>query len=610
MNSNRIVLAAGAAVLLAAALLLLLLPPWDDVAPADDPVAGTLRWRSGHAQRHRIALDCTVTFGGDAAAHGPPVQQVVHGELAVQTLTVAADAVVLGLRLDPLEVRTNGQRSADDERLLGTPFRLRLRPDGAMLGAEFPAGVPATHAALLEELVRTFQVTVQAGSQWTSRETHATGRYRADYRRDGAERLLRSKRGYEAGPADEPTRAIAVPSSTAEITFGPDADWLAGMRIDETLATRDSSGLAFRSHTRAELQILPARAVEAAVADQFDFVASAPSPAGTAEAIARQAEVTPDELAAAIAALLGELDRASEGRTTWVHRLRDLLRADDRAAALLLAALHAGTFAERTRADVFLALELGGTDVAQQALAEVAAAGAWSKVDRLRAVIALGGVERPSAATLDALWQATQRRQDATGQELADTALLALGALGSSLPHDATYTNLCDGLRAIAYGGADVGERSCALAAIANTGDAALARDVQPLLDAQEPAVRRAAAKAYGTLLPSAAAAEFAARLGRERASTVRAAMAASLRSLPSPEPSVLAAVRTQLLQEVDASARLDLARCLGRHLDDPTCEAALRAVLARETLPQLRREIGEMLARLDTARAHTARQR
>ena len=52
------------------------------------------------------------------------------------------------------------------------------------------------------------QVTVQAGSQWTSRETHATGRYRADYERNGAERLRRSKRGYEAGPADDPTRAI------------------------------------------------------------------------------------------------------------------------------------------------------------------------------------------------------------------------------------------------------------------------------------------------------------------------------------------------------------------------------------------------------------------
>ena len=609
MNSNRIVLAAGAAVLLAAALLLLL-PPWDAVAPACDPVAGTLRWRAGHAQRHRLAIDCTVTFGGDAASHGPPVQQVVRGELAVQTLIVATDAVVLGLRLDPLEVRTNDQRSADDERLLGTPFRLRLRPDGAMLGAEFPAGVPATHAALLEELVRTFQVTVQATSQWTSRETHATGRYRADYERNGAERLRRSKRGYEAGPADDPTRAIEVHGSTAEVTFGPDADWLAGMRIDETLATRDISGLAFRTHTRAELQLLPARAMQAAVADHFDFVASTPLPSGAAEAIARQASVTPDELAAAIAAMLGELDRASEGRTTWVHRLRDLLRADDRAAALLLAALRAGTFADRTRADVFLALELGGTDVAQQALAEVAAANAWTTVDRLRAVIALGGIERPSAATLDALWQATQRRQDATGQELADTALLALGALGSSLPRDATYTNLCDGLRAIAYGGADVGERSCALAAIANTGDAALATDVQPLLDAAEPAVRRAAAKAYGTLVPAAAATEFAARLGRERASPVRAAMAASLRNLPSPEPAVLAAVRTQLLQEVDANARLDLARCLGCHLDDPACEAALRAVFARETLPQLRREIGEMLARLDTTRAVAARRR
>lgn len=605
MNANRIVLVVAAVALLAAALLLL---PLGSVAPADDAGGGVLRWRQGHVQRHRLAIDCTVQFGGDAASHGPPVQQVVRGELSVQTLAVAADGVVLGLWLDPLEVRTNDQRSPDDERRLGTPFRLRLRPDGAMLGAEFPAGMPAEHAALLEELVRTFQVTVQSGAQWTSRETHATGRYRADYRRDGGERVRRTKVAYEAGPADEPTRGIDVLGSTAEITFADDADWLASLRLDETLATRDASGLAFRSHTRAELVLLPPAPATTQRSARFEFVASAPLPQGTSEAIARQADVTQDELAAAIAAILGELDRASEGRTTWVHRLRDLLRADDRTAALLLAALHDGTFAERTRADVFLAFELGGTAVAQQALVQVTTANGWSTTDRLRAVIALGGVERPTAATLDALWQATQRRMDANGQELADTALLALGALGSSLPRDATYTNLCDSLRALAYGGADVGERSCALAAIANTGDATLAPDVQPLLDASEPAVRRAAAKAYGALVPTAAATEFGPRLGSERASTVRAAMAASLRRTPSLEPAVLTAIRTQVVQEVDASARLDLARCLGRHLDDPGNEAALRDVFARETLPQLRREIGELLARLDTARADAQR--
>ena len=605
MNPNRIVLVVAGVLLLAATLLLL---PWRAVAPAIDAADGSLRWREGHSQRHRLTVDCTVQFGGDAAAHGPPVQQVLRGELAVHTLAVGADSVLLGMRLDPLEVRTNDQRSADDERLLGTPFRLRLRPDGAMLGAEFPAGVPATHAALLEELVRTFQVTVQDRERWTSRETHATGRYRADYERRAPEQLRRTKVAYEAGPVDDPARAIDVPGSTAEITFGPDADWLASMRVDETLATRDASGIAFRSHTRAELVLLPAALATAAPAARFEFVATAPRQAGGAEATVRQADVTPDELAAAIATILGELDRAREGRTTWVHRLRDLLRADDRTAALLLAALQAGSFAERTRADAFLAFELGGTEAAQQALTQVAAANAWNTADRLRAVIALGGVERPSAATLDALWQATQRRRDTNERELADTALLALGALGSSLPRDASYTNLCDGLRAIAYGGADAGERSCALAAIANTGDAAMAPDVQPLLDAAEPAVRRAAAKAYGTLVPAAAAAEFGPRLGSERASTVRAAIAASLRSMPNHEPSVLAAVRSQLGQEVDASARLDLARCLGRHLDDPANEAALRDVFARETLPQLRREFGEMLARLDTARADAAR--
>lgn len=605
MNPNRIVLVVGASLLLAAALLVV---PWSAVAPADAAGAGSLRWREGHTQRHRLVVDCTVQFGGDAASHGPPVQQVVRGELAVQTLAVTADTVLLGLQLDPLAVHTNEQRSPDDERWLGTPFRLRLRPDGAMLGTEFPDGVPADHAALLEELVRTFQVTVQDGERWTSRETHATGRYRVDYERQAPEQLRRTKVAYEAGPADDPARVIDVPHSTAEITFGPDADWLAAMRVDETLATRDASGLAFRSHTRAELVLLPVTLATAVTPARFDFVAVPPQPRGVAEAIARQADVTQDELAAAIATILGELDHARDGRTTWVHRLRDLLRADDRTAALLLAALQAGAFAERTRADAFLAFELGGTEPAQQALAQVAAANAWSTADRLRAVIALGGVERPSSATLDALWQATQQRQDPTGRELADTALLALGALGSSLPRDARYTNLCDGLRAIAYGGADAGERSCALAAIANTGDAALAPDVQPLLDAAEPAVRRAAVKAYGTLAPAAAAAEFGPRLASERASTVRAALAASLRTMPNPEPAVLAAVRTQLVQEVDASARLDLARCLGRHLDDPANEAALRTVFAHETTPQLRREIGEMLARLDTARADAAR--
>ena len=49
------------------------------------------------------------------------------------------------------------------------------------------SGIPAFKVARKGQ-VRTFQLTVMAGSQWTSRETHATGRYRADYRRDGAER--------------------------------------------------------------------------------------------------------------------------------------------------------------------------------------------------------------------------------------------------------------------------------------------------------------------------------------------------------------------------------------------------------------------------------------
>lgn len=564
--------------------------------------APTLRWREGTSQQYRLVVDSTVRTGGMAAEHAPPIHQEVRGVLEFRTLAVGPEGATVGMRLSPVELRVGGVSGTDLARALEVPFRVRFDRTGEPRRFEFARDVDARRRSLLEELVRTFQVVVRGERTWLAEETHATGRYEARYEREDAARLRRTKtRYFAAGPDGQ---SITVPAATATVQLAATADWIAGMVVDETLDARDESGVTFAVATHATLELLPAGAVAAATA--WTFPADAADDGGAAGRTSPIGDRPLGQLAADLAEILAALDAAREGRIVWIHRLRDLLRADQRLAALLLGQMRAQDFTDRTRADLFLALELGGTVEAQAALARVVADAAWQHRDRTRALIALGGVDAPTEASVSALWAAARERSSAANADLANTAMLALGTIGGRMPHgeNAAYANLRDGLLSEAFGARHDGERAIAVLSLANTGDRTLGKELTPFLDDAAPDVRRAAAKAVGKLGDDDAIVGLALRLQHEPDSAVRAALAAGLSAGPATPPEVLTMARAAVGAETDEATRLALARCLGRNLAaHPDNEQVLRTLLASDASDKVRRYVGEVLGRADAAR-------
>lgn len=561
-------------------------------------------WRAGTTQRYALVVLANVRLGGGAASHAEPVVQDLRGELLFRTLAIGPDAISVGLQLDPITLLVGGVGDPAVARALATPFRASFARDGRVLGCEFPAGVDAGHAAMLEEVLRTFQVSVQGAAAWTSDEEHASGRYLAGYVRDADGTLRRTKQRYVSAAADAPL--VQVDAAAATVHLDPDVDWIAGMEVEERLSARDA-GMAFAVHTRASLTLLPAAVAVAAAADAAAWTFAAAERGEVATALpAMRDELSAAERAAQLRAMLGELDGTQDGRVVWIHRLRDLVRLDDRVAALLLAELQQGEWSDRTRADVFLALELGATPSAQAELARVGGDGAWPHQDRLRALIALGGVPQLGESGRSALWALARDRSSAASGDVANTALLALGAGAASLAatDPAAAAALRDGLLAEAWGASEPGHRATVLLALANAGDASAAPELLPFLDDAAPAVRRAAVQAVFRI-GGCESHDLAARLPGERSGAVRAAIAEGLAAGAgaAASPVAFAIARDTVAGEVDERTRLELVRFLGRDVADPATVETLRRLLAGERSDRVRRALGEILGPLDRSR-------
>lgn len=601
MNAPARNVFAGALLLLALAVVVwFALQP--SAATAPPTATATMHWREGNSQRYRLVVGSTVRLSGVGAASAEPMEQQVRGELVFRTLAVTPAGVTVGLRLSPVELRVGGVVGEPAGRALTVPFRVRFAPDGMPMEFAFPDEVDAPHAALLEELVRTFQLAVGDEAAWVARETHATGTYEARYERTATGDLRRTKLRYLADAASEASSPdLQVLAATASVALDPGADWIGSMDVDERLVRRDPSGVAIDVATTASLVLLPtAPAAAMATVDDWSFGSAATATGGAAVPLDRlQTGRTSHDLQAELDDVVADLDAMTEGRTVAIHRLRDLLRADARAADLLLAILRERELTDRTRADLYLAFELGGTTDAQASLCRIAGDAAWSPRDRTRALIALGGVACPDDATLSALWRATQDRSSAGAADRANTAILALGSLGRTMieANRGDPATVRDGLLSAAWGAADPGERATLVTAIGNVGDRAVVPEVTPFLDDRAPEVRRAAAKTLGRLDGDAVATELAQRLGGERSSRVRAGLAAALLACATPAPAAMAAVREAVAGEPDEATRLDLARLLGRHLTtEPANRGVLQALLATETSNKVRQCIEDAL--------------
>ena len=588
----------------AAAIVLLILGWFVVFGRTGGQLAGTtagnagLSWREGSAQAYDVKLDSSFVMALPGASAGQPINVSLEAVMEFATLRVQPGAVVAGARLFPITLYINGVTDAEVNRDLARPFRVLFRPDGRPMALEFPAEISAEHRQIIENLVRMFQVTVREGDEWLVEETNASGVYEARYHRTAPRSLVKEKLRYLSGsPA---TAAVPAVNSTESIELGDGSDWVVAMSMDEAITIDEPGAPPVEIRNLASISLRRGQTVSAL--DPWRFTAAA-NPAPSAESQqAAVPDISPEEALRQIEAGVASLDTAVEGRSILIHRLRDLARVDDTLPDALLQTMQSEALTDRTRADLYLALELAGTPAAQTALASVLADTSWSPLDGMRAIVALGGVQTPTPDTLSALWDIALSGADyGDRKDLPSTAALALGSIGRTLleAEDGGYGALRTGLQAGAASAGSPHQQSAYLHALGNTGDPdpALRDDITRFLDDPAIEVRSAAAQTLGRLGTEPVAGELLERFQQERNSVVRSSIAGALAAWEQPSAEAMALARAVVRDDPDERTRFNMAVLLGKNLaDHPENRAVLEQVLAKEQSKRIRQQVADTL--------------
>lgn len=369
------------------------------------------------------------------------------------------------------------------------------------------------------------------------------------------------------------------------------------MNIEETMRTDGQGSPAMSVNNHLTLKLQPG--AQLALSPEL-WVFKAAAATDKAPAINRPVpDITAEEARKQILANIPVLDSATQGRLRVIHKLRDLVRVDPSLPPLILDALKTQQLSDRTRADLYLVLELAGTSSAQHALIEVISDESWQLKDGMRAIVALGGVKQPTPETIRALWEMGQGSSGGERQRMANTASLALGSVGNTLKQAEApeYASLRSNLLNNALGAGDVSQRSNYIRALGNTHDATLANDVLILLDDNEPAIRRSAALSLGTLGTDQVADRLVSHYSEEDNGYVRGAIAESLQSWSEPTDTAMAMFRQTVRSEADENTRYNITVLLSNNLDKfPENESVLRDIIRNEPSQRIRQQAANAL--------------
>ena len=569
-------------------------PVRTEPAASTEQVAPSIQWHPGVSQRYQVLSESSMQMQGTGSA----LTMRVHLQGLLDTLTLESDAeqALVGMQLSSVQLEINGMTDAETNRALEVPFRVRFAVNGMPVALEFPAEVSRQNRSILEGLVRTFQVSLDRGDGWVTQESNSSGTYEAVYRRSDPGRFEKSKRRFTATAAGMVNWSNL--SSTEVFSIEAGRDWIAMMEVTEDMSSEGEVGPVMKVRNHATLTLL-AGAQADLTAEQLDFAEATPA-VDDRVTITSIPDMTEEQARRLIRITIPELDATEQGRLMHIHRLRDLLRVDASLPELILDALKTQELSDRTRADLYLALELAGTESAQSALARVINDSSWSLMDGMRAIVAMGGVKEPTIESISALWGAAQNDTGGERQRMASSAAFALGSIGNTMRNaeDPAYSSLRSDLLGRAFGSDNAASRSNFITALGNTQDPTLASDVVVLLDDTEPSVRRAVALSLGSLGTDQVADQLISHMRKEDNGYVRSAIAESLQSWTQPTDAAMAMFRQAVRTEADEGTRYNMALLLGNNLAKfPENEPVLREIMRSEPSKRIRQKAAEALA-------------
>ena len=162
------------------------------------------RWEAGASQRYRVAMNSSMRLNTLGAEGNQNVQVIYRSLLDLVTLEADQDKARVGMQLSNVQVSISGQSDPEMNRMLELPFRVQFSAGGVPSHFEFSEGLTGQEQSMLENIVRTFTVSIPKQSMpkhkqsWVAEEKNASGEYQATYQRVSPTQLEKSKGNFVA----------------------------------------------------------------------------------------------------------------------------------------------------------------------------------------------------------------------------------------------------------------------------------------------------------------------------------------------------------------------------------------------------------------------------
>lgn len=548
--------------------------------------AAAFAWSPGSGARYEIDITSAIMTGASSDAPVPPTLHL-SGVLNVRVLSTDAGSVLAGLRLFPVSCALFGEVRPEMRDRFSLPFSALFGKNGTIESVSLSPTLSENERTVLGEALRALQIVVSGdAASWTVREEHATGPYEARYERTSDGAIRKRKTRYLALPA--PMRVDVLASETVA-RLSPTL-WLQSAEGRESLAAFSGGSplltttLVFSLKTLPGAPDIPATLAGIVAMQKAGRVAEPSTGAGTFVAISGDtapASGDANEAATRFAASLSRFDRRN--RETFDDLIAQLREHPELAAAVKARILAPGTD-DATQAALMDVLGTSDTPAAQTVLLEIAADPGASHMNALRAIIALGGVAHPTSEARDGLLSIARKEGGPEIADLSRTALLALGAMASTLRTNddpAASSVTADLLSAIPEKeGPDL---RVALKALGNTGDPAVAGRIQSYLASENAATRAAAATALRRMPDARTGELLLSSLANEKTPEVRGAVVRSI-AQRGPDDNALAAIAESAPKEQNALVRGEMIRALAKGADSfPAARDTLQRLLETE---------------------------
>lgn len=578
---------------------------------SEEPAVHTLRylWPVDGRMQYTLRWDMTMQMPSAPLKTDQNWNESTHhvtGMLHARVFSRTPDRVEVGFQLSDVTVTFSGQSMSHLATLYTNPLIITMTCDGRFLSFEFPNALSTTERSMLEALYRPMEMVLtnkptSPDTTWEAEQSDGTGQYRAKYAFASNE-IIKEVQEYRLVHTNQGGTFSNVKVLHSKTRFLPSRKhvWVDHMSLDDGLVFYQKANTPSLSvRIQSTLQACPL--VENPALDIWD--------AHTNQDILRshwQRQVMREE-APWIADARHQRRKAFEAqggvdRLTVPHpenemvspeQLKELSEylksAPDQCAGLAqkLNNTPAGNVSDML---LIHALELAGHAEAQKELLAMAQNAELSQMNRMRAIVALGGITRAEPQTIDALWEFWDRRanSDEDTLELGQTALLSLGIIANAMPNtnqaagiiSKISTELPEGLSYFD----NMETTALLMQAAGNAASETLAPTLYDYLASDMPTYRSIAAEALLKYDDTVSQKALTSALSKETVTDIRQVMANTLAKQTS-TPEILTEVAAYLPTEENAGIRAALCAMIGRNVKStPEAEALLRSYIKKET--------------------------